>query len=266
MANFAAPATTDTYTNVLTFLKATTSDLALGLDPATTTPTNVPTNAVRWSSAANKWQKYNGTTWSDLAATYAINISGNAATATTATSATSATSATTATNLSAGSAGAVPYQSATATTGYSGVGTAGQALLSGGTGVPTWGTLGIGAGGTGATSAINALIALGSVTAATGSAKLPAGTTAQRDSTPASGYIRFNSDTVQFEGYTGSAWASVGGGAKGAGTDQVFFENDITVTSNYTITSNKNAVSAGPITINTGVTVTVPTGSTWTVV
>jgi hypothetical protein len=42
-------------------------------------------------------------------------------------------------------------------------------------------------------------------------------------------------------------------------------ENDITITANYTITSGKNAMSAGPITIATGVTVTVPTGSTWTI-
>jgi len=46
----------------------------------------------------------------------------------------------------------------------------------------------------------------------------------------------------------------------------VFYENDQTVTQNYTITSGKNAMSAGPITVNSGVTVTVPTGSTWTIV
>ena len=46
----------------------------------------------------------------------------------------------------------------------------------------------------------------------------------------------------------------------------IFYENDQTVTQNYTITSGKNAMSAGPITVNSGVTVTVPTGSTWTIV
>lgn len=266
MADFSKPVTTDTYTNVLTYLKATTSDLALGLDPATTSPTNLPTNSVRWNSASAKWQKYNGTTWADLAATYAISISGNAATATTATTATSATTATTATNLAGGSAGSMPYQSGAGATALLGAGTSGQALLSGGAGAPSWGTLGLAAGGTGATSAINALINLGERTGATGSTKLPAGTSAQRDSTPAAGFIRFNSDTLQFEGYNGSGWASVGGGAKGGGTDQVFVENDQTVSSNYTITSGKNAMSAGPVTINTGITVTVPTGSVWTIV
>ena len=47
---------------------------------------------------------------------------------------------------------------------------------------------------------------------------------------------------------------------------EVFYENPTTVTVDYTITTNKNAMSAGPITINSGVTITVPNGSTWTVV
>jgi len=54
--------------------------------------------------------------------------------------------------------------------------------------------------------------------------------------------------------------------ATGGGSDQIFWENDITVTTNYTITTGKNAMSAGPITVANGVTVTVPSGSTWTVV
>jgi hypothetical protein len=63
-----------------------------------------------------------------------------------------------------------------------------------------------------------------------------------------------------------TAWMSLGGGATGGGSNKVFVENDINVTSNYTITSGKNAMSAGPITIATGVTVTIPTGSVWTIV
>jgi hypothetical protein len=43
-------------------------------------------------------------------------------------------------------------------------------------------------------------------------------------------------------------------------------ENDTTITANYTITTGRNALSAGPLTVNTGVTITVPTGSVWTVV
>lgn len=55
-------------------------------------------------------------------------------------------------------------------------------------------------------------------------------------------------------------------GATGGGSDRVFWENDTVVTTNYTITSGKNAMSAGPISINNGVTVTVPNGSVWTIV
>jgi hypothetical protein len=60
--------------------------------------------------------------------------------------------------------------------------------------------------------------------------------------------------------------AGSGGGATGGGTNKVFFENDIVVSANYTITSGKNAMTAGPVTINSGVTVTVGTGQVWTIV
>jgi len=60
--------------------------------------------------------------------------------------------------------------------------------------------------------------------------------------------------------------ASGGGGASGAGGDQVFYENDTAVTTSYSITADDNAVTAGPIDIESGVTVTIPSGSVWTVV
>jgi len=62
------------------------------------------------------------------------------------------------------------------------------------------------------------------------------------------------------------SWAAAGGGAAGGGTDDVFYENSQTVTTNYTISTNKNAMTAGPVTINSGVTVTVPSGSSWVIV
>ena len=62
------------------------------------------------------------------------------------------------------------------------------------------------------------------------------------------------------------SWAAAGGGAVGGGSDEIFWENDQTITQNYTITNGKNAGSFGPITIQSGVTVTVGTGETWTVV
>jgi hypothetical protein len=58
----------------------------------------------------------------------------------------------------------------------------------------------------------------------------------------------------------------MGGGATGAIGNYIFFENDMTVTANYTLTANKNAMTAGPVTLNTGVTVTVPSGATWSIV
>lgn len=56
------------------------------------------------------------------------------------------------------------------------------------------------------------------------------------------------------------------GGAAGGGSDQVFYENDNTVTTDYSITANRNAISAGPITVNSGVTVTIPATSNWVIV
>jgi hypothetical protein len=80
------------------------------------------------------------------------------------------------------------------------------------------------------------------------------------------GYVRYNTSNSQFEGYNGLAWGQLGGGATGGGGDTVFVENSNAVTVDYTITTNKNAMSAGDVTINTGVTVTLPTGSRWVIV
>jgi hypothetical protein len=104
-------------------------------------------------------------------------------------------------------------------------------------------------------------------TSATGSAEIPSGTTAQRDGTPAAGYLRFNTTDSSFEGYDGSAWGAIGGGggATGGGGDQVFYENGQTITTSYTLTTNTNAMSTGPLTVNSGVSVTVPSGSRWVV-
>jgi len=102
-------------------------------------------------------------------------------------------------------------------------------------------------------------------TSNTGSLVMPAGTTAQRDGAPGSGYTRFNSDLGKNEYWNGTAWV-MGGGATGGGSDDAFYENAQTVTTNYAITTNKNAMSAGPITINSGVSVTIPSGSTWSII
>jgi hypothetical protein len=103
-------------------------------------------------------------------------------------------------------------------------------------------------------------------TSNTGSAVVPAGTQAQRDGSPAAGYFRFNTEVAKFEGYNGSSWGSVGGGATGGGADAVFVENDQAVTANYTIPATKNAMSTGPIAINDGITVTVSDGARWVII
>jgi hypothetical protein len=126
---------------------------------------------------------------------------------------------------------------------------------SGGTSCIQWG------GGGGANATIDVAVnfsADGSFTG-TGQVKLPNGTTAQRSGSPSAGMIRYNSTTGTFEGYT-SAWGSIGGGATGAGGDTVFQENSRTVTTNYTLTSGKSASTVGPITVNSGVTLTIPSG------
>lgn len=96
--------------------------------------------------------------------------------------------------------------------------------------------------------------------------ELPDGTTGQRPSSPVAGMIRYNTTLSTFEGYKNAAWGAIGGGATGGGSDDVFYENGQTVTTSYTLTTNKNAVTAGPVTVNSGVTVTIPSGSSWVVV
>jgi hypothetical protein len=57
-----------------------------------------------------------------------------------------------------------------------------------------------------------------------------------------------------------NSWATV---ASGNTTTYGLYEHAHTIAANYSITAGNNALTAGPITINTGVSVTVPTGSTW---
>jgi hypothetical protein len=104
-------------------------------------------------------------------------------------------------------------------------------------------------------------------------ALLPTGTSSERPLTPTPGQVRYNSQTDEFEGYQGatpswSAFSSMptGGVTATGSTEDLFYLNDRTVFVDYTVPTTKNAMSAGPITINAGVTVTVPVGAAWTVV
>ena len=99
-----------------------------------------------------------------------------------------------------------------------------------------------------------------------GAFSIPAGTTAQRPASPVNGMIRYNTTLGLVEIYKAGVWSDVSGRAVGGNMDQIFWLNDVTVTASYTIPTGKNAVTAGPVTINDGVTVTVSDGSVWTVV
>lgn len=413
MANWSLPTLTSTYTNFLTEVTGRDTDVALGLDPANTTVTNPPTNAIRWNSAQNRWEKFNGTTWGTLSATYAftsitasgtLNVTGAttlaAATATTPAAGATGTEVITAAwvNAKAFAPLASPALTGTptaptaavdtnttqiATTAYvvgQGYAKLASPALSGTPTAPTAAAntnttqiattafvLGQG-NSTAATIAMNGTQAAGTSTlwaradhvhpsdtsraplasptftgtpagptaaadtnttqlattayvvgqagsatplgngtatvgtslryarqdhihptdtsraptaspsftgtatfagditmTGTGFLDLPVGTTAQRPGSPSAGMVRYNSTLGQFEGYT-TTWGSIGGGATGGGSDRVFQENDQTVTTNYTISTNRNAVSAGPVTINSGITVTIPSGSSWAIV
>jgi hypothetical protein len=71
-----------------------------------------------------------------------------------------------------------------------------------------------------------------------------------------------NTGVTSVNGLTGAVTA----GAVGGGTDSVFYLNSVEITASYTIPVNKNAMTAGPVLINNGVTVTVSDGSVWTIV
>ena len=103
-------------------------------------------------------------------------------------------------------------------------------------------------------------------TSTTGSTVLPNGTSVERDVTPLAGYIRWNTTLNSAEIFDGTYWGPVGGGATGGANDDIFYENSQIVTADYTITSGKNAMSAGDIIIDDGVTVTIPDGSNWVIV
>ena len=101
----------------------------------------------------------------------------------------------------------------------------------------------------------------------TGFLKVPVGNNAQQPGqsgapSAAAGQFRYNSDTGQFEGYT-TSWGAIGGGAgaTGGGTDEVFLETGQTITTTYSLTAGKNAITVSP-TINNNVEVTVPNGAT----
>jgi len=133
------------------------------------------------------------------------------------------------------------------------VGTTGQVLTSNGaSALPTFQT----------PTAVTPAAVSDQANSSTGYFDLPVGTTAQRPGSPTSGNMRYNTSTTSFEGYNGTAWGSIGGGASAGGA---IYENTLTISANYTLTTSTNGLSVGPITVASGATVTVPSGARWVV-
>ena len=83
------------------------------------------------------------------------------------------------------------------------------------------------------------------------------------------GEIWLNTTTTppKLQIYNGSAWLDAGGaGAVGAGGDQIFLEVDQTLSTSYSVSSGKNALTAGPLTVASGQTLTIPSGSNLVIV
>ena len=119
------------------------------------------------------------------------------------------------------------------------------------------GTIGIAYGGTGQTTASAAFNALSPITT-TGDLILGNGTnSATRLAIGANTYVLTSNGTT-------ASWSAPAGGGSNI-TTYGLWENSKTISANYSITSGNSATSAGPITINSGVSVTVPSGSRWVV-
>ena len=95
----------------------------------------------------------------------------------------------------------------------------------------------------------------------TGQVKLPAGTTAQRSGSPVDGMLRYNTDLDSFEGYVDGIWGGIGGAQAGG----AIMTNKSTASVSYTIASGENGLSVGPITVASGITITVSSGQRWLV-
>jgi hypothetical protein len=101
------------------------------------------------------------------------------------------------------------------------------------------------------TGAFTELSATGDVTfTGFGYTQLQTGATTDRPAVPSEGMIRYNTTLDQFEGYGSAGWGAIGGGGGGGGGGgaTILYENDQTITTSYTITAGKNAMSTGILT------------------
>lgn len=183
-----------------------------------------------------------------------------------------APTATSATNISGGTTGDLPFQSATSTTSFISDVATGNALISGGVGVaPSYGKIGLTThvsgtlpivnGGTGQTTATAAFDALAPAQGPNSGKYLTTnGSTTSWGTVDALPSQTGNNGKYLFTNGSTASWEFTGASAGG-----VIWENSLIVSSNYTLTTAKNGFSVGPITINSGVTVTVPSGQRWVI-
>jgi hypothetical protein len=122
------------------------------------------------------------------------------------------------------------------------------------------GTVAIANGGTGQTTAVAAFDALAPTTTK-GDLIVSDGADNVRLAVGTNAYVLTADSTTA----TGVKWAASAGGSSNI-TAQGLWENSLTISTNYTVTSGNSAMSAGPITINSGTSVTVPSGSRWVIV
>ncbi|HET6720589.1 MAG TPA: hypothetical protein VFH22_13120 [Rhodocyclaceae bacterium] len=237
--DFNKPVTGDAYTLWASTIRDMAADLARGLDPAVVSTTNIPTNAIRWNSAQSRDEIYNGSAWVVKSALYAINISGNAATATAAGAVPwsgisskpttisgygitdmAAQTVDKASHLVGGAVGAMPYQTGSGATAMLTAGTSGYVLKANGAAAPAWVaqsalSVGVAASCTGnaATATTAAACSGNSATATTAAAcsgNAATATTAAacsgNSATATSATSAGNADTV--DGYHASAFAA----------------------------------------------------------
>jgi len=233
---------------------STATTQATAASTSATAAASSATGAAASASTATS-QATTATTQASNASTSATNAAASAATATTQATAASTSATTATTQATAASTSAT--NAATSATNASNSATAASTSASNASTSAT----------NAATSATAAAASAASIdlstitqkTSATGASIIAAGTTAQRDVSPVNGYFRYNSSLASFEGYVGGAWGGVGGAQAGG----VIFENALTISASYTMTTSKNGFSVGPITLGNGVAVTVPSGQRW---
>jgi hypothetical protein len=160
--------------------------------------------------------------------------------------------------------GTVTLTSATVPIIYGGTTASSTLTLQSTSGVGTTDSVSIKVGNNGATTGLTVATTGIASFPTTGATGMVVGTTAQRP-TAATGYFRFNSSLPRFEGYDGTSWTPFAI-TTGGGNDTIFTLNGQTVTTNYTVPATTNAMSAGPIVINSSIQVTVTTGSQWDVI